>query len=192
MVKKENNLHKRLFVAIDIPEHIKKYLYETEDRLFSKDKGIRKIPCPNIHVTLKFLGNVNLNKIEKIKNAIKETTDNFCCFDYKIAGSLGAFSSFRSARIIFAEIKSGSDKIIEIYDKLEDNFSKIKIRKEKRKFIPHITIARIKRSKNIENLVKNIKLDLADTIKCCKLTLFESRLKPSGAEYIIIEEFSLK
>ena len=64
MVKKEDNLHKRLFVAIDIPEHIKKYLYETTDNLFSKDKDIRKILCPNIHVTLKFLGNVNLNKIE--------------------------------------------------------------------------------------------------------------------------------
>ena len=192
MVKKEDNLHKRLFVAIDIPEHIKKYLYETTDSLFSKDKEIRKIPYSNIHITLKFLGNVNLNKIEKIKNAIKETANNFCCFDYKIVNGLGAFPSFRSARIIFAEIKNGSDKIIEIYDKLEDNFSKIKIRKEKRKFIPHITIARIKRSKNIENLVKNIKLDLADAIKCCKLTLFESRLRPGGAEYIIIEEFSLK
>jgi len=192
MVKKEDNLHKRLFVAIDIPEHIKKYLYETTDSLFSKDKEIRKIPYSNVHITLKFLGNVNLNKIEKIKNATKETANNFCCFDYKIVSDLGAFPSFRSARIIFAEIKNGSDKIIEIYDKLEDNFSKIKIRKEKRKFIPHITIARIKRSKNIENLVENIKLDLADTIKCCKLALFESRLKPSGAEYIIIEEFSLK
>jgi len=192
MVKKEDNLHKRLFVAIDIPERVKKYLCEIEGRLFSKDGDIRKIPYPNIHITLKFLGNVNLNKIEKIKNAIKKTADNFDCFNYKIASELGAFSSFKSARIIFAEINSGSDKIIKIYDKLEDNFSKIKIRKEKRKFTPHITIVRMKRSKNIKNLVKNIKLDLVDTIKCCKLTLFESRLKPGGAEYVIVEEFSLK
>ena len=182
----------RLFIAVDIPESLKKNLYKIGDSLSRKDKDIKKVPCSNIHITLKFLGNVNLNKIEKVKSAIKKTAEYFTSFNYGIACKLNAFSSFKNARVVFVEITVGGNKLIEICSKLEDNLCKVKIKKEKRKFIPHITVARIRKRKNIEKLVENVKLDFIGEIKCCKLTLFESKLKSSGAEYIILEEFSLK
>lgn len=182
----------RLFIAVDIPEGIKKYLYEIGDSLSREDKDIKKVPYHNIHITLKFLGNVNLNKIEKVKHAVKKTAENFNSFNYMIARKLSAFSSFKNARIVFVDITVGGNKLIEICSSLEDNLSKIKIRREKRKFIPHITIARIREKKNIEKLFRDLKLDSTGLVRCCKLTLFESKLKPGGAEYIIIEEFSLK
>jgi 2'-5' RNA ligase len=75
---------------------------------------------------------------------------------------------------------------------LEDNLSRIKIRKEKRNFSPHITIARIKDKKNIEKLINNHKMNPTNLLDCPGITLFESRLKPHGAEYIILGSYSLK
>ena len=91
-------------------------------------------------------------------------------------------------------LKTHAGQIAGVFKVLETNLAKIKIKKEERKFIPHITIARIKENLNIgtADLLKKISLNFKGSIVCSKITLFESRLKPSGADYIILEEFALK
>ena len=81
-----------------------------------------------------------------------------------------------------------------VFNSLETNLAKIKIKKDERKFIPHITIARIKENLNTgtADLIKKVSFNFKGSIICSKITLFESRLKPSGADYIILEEFALK
>ena len=109
------------------------------------------MPASNIHVTLRFLGNIN--KIGKIEDAVKITAGSFKRFRYRITGRVNAFPNLRSARVVFLEIGDGDLQISEIYNLLENNLSKIKIRKEGRKFISHITIARIRGKKNTEESV---------------------------------------
>jgi len=189
---KNMNEQKRLFIAIDLPHDVKIYLHNIALNLNNRDRDIRAIPPENIHITLKFLGDTNISKIEKIMEAIKNASGDFQSFSYKIGKSLGAFPVAESARIVFAPVVEGSDKIVEIYKNLENNLSKIKIPKENRKFISHITIARIRNKKNISEILKNIELDYKNQHKCTKITLFESRLKPDGAEYIVACEAGLK
>jgi len=183
---------KRLFIAIDIPGHIKDNVYNHMKTLLKENSHIKLVAAPNIHITLKFLGNVNINKIEKIKRAIKETADKFNRFKYEISGKINAFPGPRNARIIFLEIGSGGEQISGIYRQLEDNLERIKIRKEKREFSPHITIARIKDKKNMENFIDEYKMDKIERLDCSNITLFESQLKSYGAEYSVIGEFDLK
>jgi 2'-5' RNA ligase len=183
---------KRLFIAVDIPESVKNDIYSFAADLFERDKGIRMVPASNIHVTLKFLGNININKIEKIENAVKITADSFSKFRYRITGSVNAFPNLKSARVVFMEIGEGGNRISEIYDLLENNLTKIKIRKEGRKFSPHITIARIRDKKNIEKLAGSHPEGPSGWMDCHEITLFESQLKPYGAEYSIVGRFSLK
>jgi 2'-5' RNA ligase len=183
---------KRLFIAIDIPGHIKDNVYDYTKNLFKENGHIKLVSAPNIHITLKFLGNVNIDKIEKIKKAIKETADKFSRFEYEINGKINAFPSPGNARVIFLEIGSGGERISEIYKQLEDNLERIKIGKEKREFFPHITIARIKDKKNMKHLISEYKLDKIERLDCSNITLFESQLKPHGAEYSILGEFGLK
>ena len=104
------------------------------------------------------------------------------------------FLAIHSARILFAPVEDTAGQIANIFKALENNLAKIKIKKEERKFIPHITIARIRENLNIgtADLIKKISLNFKDSIICSKITLFESRLKPAGADYIILEEFALK
>lgn len=184
---------KRLFIAIDIPGYIKDNVCGYTKTLLKKENGhIKLVSAPNIHITLKFLGNINIDKIEKIKEAIKETADKFNRFEYEIKGKINAFPSPSNARVIFLEIGSGGEEISEIYRQLEDNLERIKIRREKREFSPHITIARLKDKKNMEHLIKEYRLNKIKGLGCSNITLFESQLKPYGAEYSVLGEFDLK
>ena len=113
-------------------------------------------------------------------------------FKYEINGKINAFPSPHNARVIFLEIGSGGKEISEIYKQLEDNLSRIKIKKEKREFSPHITVARIKNKKNIEQFINKCKINKSGRLDCSNIALFESQLKPHGAEYTVLGEFSLK
>ena len=192
MSESEKRPGKRLFIAIDIPGHIKDNVCDYIKTLLKENSHIKLVSAPNIHITLKFLGNINIDKIEKIKKAIKETAEKFNKFKYEINGKINAFPSPGNARVIFLEIGSGGEQISEIYKQLEDNLEKIKIRKEKREFSPHITIARIKDKRNMEHLINEYKLNKIERLDCSNITLFESQLKPHGAEYSILGEFGLK
>ena len=192
MREERDNSDKRLFIAIDIPENTKKSIYSFTSDLFGNDSGIKIVPASNVHVTLKFLGNINTGKIGKIESAVKISADSLKSFRYRITGRVNAFPNLRSARVIYLEIGDGRLQISKIYNILENNLSKIKIRKEGRKFTPHITIGRIRGKKDIEKPVSGQLECPADWMDCLDITLFESKLKPYGAEYSIISKFNLK
>ncbi len=192
MLKKEKGNQKRLFIAIELPLKIRQYFYNIITIMSNKNHGIRAIVPDNIHLTLKFLGNTNISKISKISLAINTVSEDFLKFSFNTGGRIEAFPRLKSARIIFVPVEEGSEKIIQFYDKLEDSLSKIKIRKEPRKFIPHLTVARIKNMIDLREKIENIDMAPQKNIECTHLTLFESVLKRSGSEYKVVEEFKLK
>jgi 2'-5' RNA ligase len=93
---------------------------------------------------------------------------------------------------LFAGAGPGADKIKELFHVLENNLAKIRIKKEERSFISHITVARAREKVDLSTIFESIKLSYPGTLHCDKLTLFESKLNPGGAQYTIIEEFALK
>jgi len=188
----KDKLRKRLFIAIDIPEVVKENIYNFSRSLLGEDRGIKIVPASNIHITLKFLGDIDISKINKIEEAIKKTANLFKKFKYEISGKINAFPNTDNARVIFLEVGMGGDQIYRIYNELENNLGRIKIKREKRKFSSHITIARLRNRKNIKQLIEKCKLDVDIILDCSEIVLFESNLKPDGAEYIILNNFSLK
>ena len=183
---------KRLFIAIDLPASLKNYLSSITTGLNKNDREIRPVPGNNIHLTLRFLGDTLPDRIEKISTALKLTAAARSRFIFSIGQQLEAFPSLHSAKVIYIPVKKGADMFTGIFELLEDNLSKVKVRKESRKFVSHITIARIRNKKDISLLIKALKPELIQEYECSKITLFESRLNPSGAEYIIIDEYELK
>ncbi len=186
-----SNSEKRIFIGIGITESIRRKIYDLAVKLLGNEENTRIIPSSNIHLTMKFLGNTKIQKIHKIEKAIKNSADNFNKFEFEITREIGAFPSLGNARVVFLKIGSGADVFIQIYDSLKDNLSRIKIRKEKRNFSPHLTIARIKDRRNLDGLLEG-KTGGPYKLKCPSITLFESKLKPAGAEHTILGEFSLK
>ncbi|MGM0364990.1 MAG: RNA 2',3'-cyclic phosphodiesterase [Actinomycetota bacterium] len=182
---------KRLFVAIDFPPQVKEKIYKQSFRFLSGDKNIRQLGHTNIHITLKFLGNVENDKLPLLKNALMQAATKPSPFSYTINNRIDAFPNVRKASIIFVGIADGGQFMEEIFKNIEQELVRIKIRKEKKKFIPHATIARIKRKRDIAAIRKDLIIKDLPALMCDKITLFESRLMPAGAQYTVLEEFIL-
>jgi 2''-5'' RNA ligase len=183
---------RRLFIAIILPEDLRVQLFESIKELADHVPAVRPISPENIHLTLKFLGSTGTFMLREITSAIRNTAEGFESFSFAAGSIIGAFPNISSARILYVPVVDAAGHVADIFKVLEDNLATIKIKREERKFTPHITIARIKDELNIADFLKKITFDFKDGIICSKLTLFESRLKPSGADYIILEEFALK
>jgi 2'-5' RNA ligase len=185
---------KRLFIAITLPADLRVLLSESIKGLARQDLAIKPISSECIHLTLKFLGSTDILMLREIVAVISDTAEAIDSFSYSCGNRIAAFPDIPSARILFVPVEDTDGQIADVFKVLENNLAKIKIKKEERKFIPHITIARIREnlSNGTADLVKKISLNFKGSIACSKITLFESRLKPSGADYTILEEFALK
>ena len=196
MTKKPVTLDsKRLFIAITLPADLRVLLFESIKDLARQDLAIRPIAPECIHLTLKFLGSTDILMLQEIMAAISDTAEAIKSFSFTPGNKIGAFPvHISSARILFAPVEDTAGQIAAVFKCLETNLAKIKIKKDERKFVPHITIARVRENLNIgtADLIKNISLNFKGSIVCSKITLFESRLKPAGADYIILKEFALK
>jgi 2'-5' RNA ligase len=183
---------RRIFIAVEISQEIRKIIYEQSRKAFSKHGHIKIIPPENIHITLKFLGNTQDEDIGKIIDGINYAVSGYNSFDYSLDGNIGAFPNPGRAKIAFIGIKKGSKKFLSLYESIEDKLYSLGIEKEKRSFHPHITIARIKKPTDIGST----EWDPADMRgydpEASSVAVFESILGRHGARYIIIERFVLK
>ena len=172
----------RTFISIDIPGKIKKEIKKIQEQL-PEFRG-KIIELENLHLTLKFLRELSEEKIEEIMKRLNEI--NFSKFE-AVVESIGFFSK-DFIRIIWLHV-SGCDEIQKAIDeKLKDLFEK-----EKR-FMSHLTIARIKSVKDKNNFVKIIKEIKIIPIKFPveKFRLKKSTLNEKGPIYETLEEYILK
>jgi len=170
----------RLFIAIDLPDEIKKELRELQKEF----RSLGKMKFVNdFHLTLKFLGEVEENKLEEIKRRLKEVS--FKPFDL-ILENLGVFpnETYISVLWVGALSEEVNDLQGEIDGKLQDLFPR------ENRFHSHITLARVKFIKNKEELMKKLKLEYNSSFKVEKFKLIKSILNKDGPKYTSLGEFS--
>lgn len=134
----------RTFISLEIPERIKKIIKEVQENL--PDFKGKKTEGENLHLTLKFLGEVDEKKLEKIKEKLSQI--NFKKFKAKV-GEIGVFNK-NFIRIVWIKIENCNELQKEIDEKLSELFEK-----EKR-FMSHLTIARVKSIRNKEEFLKKL------------------------------------
>ena len=175
----------RSFIAIELNKDIKEELAKLIEKLKSSGADVKWVAPENIHVTLKFLGNISQEKIERIKGVLDKNKERFKTFSLTIAG-IGAFPKLSFPRVIWVGIDEGKDSAKKIYYFLEAELEKEGFPKEERPFSPHITIGRVNSIKNKEGLksaIENLKFAAAKTLDVDHVTLFQSTLTPKGPIY---------
>jgi 2'-5' RNA ligase len=184
----------RTFIAIALTREIRDYLASIQEELKKCRADVKWVQPENIHLTLKFLGERDEKKIEKIKLELEETARDKKSFSIRLS-AVGAFPKLDFPRIIWVGIDRGEKETEEIAYELEERIAKIGIPKEDRPFSSHITIARLKSPLNRESLVQELKKlapPQGKEFKVGKITLYKSTLTPQGPIYEALKEANLK
>ncbi|MGD9153234.1 MAG: RNA 2',3'-cyclic phosphodiesterase [Gammaproteobacteria bacterium] len=178
----------RAFFAIDLPENIR-----TEVTSFMKllkkanpNKNISWVKPENLHITLKFLGNITQLQCEQFLPEIKTVISGWGKFEIKL-DKLVLFPSKRKPRVI-ALLPSPLEQLIALACKIEEKVVDCNIPAEARSFKPHLTLARIK-NKNICEL-KDVTLPPL-IFEIQRVTLFHSEVLYPGSRYVPLEYVSL-
>ena len=179
----------RSFIAFDIEDKaIIERLSNAQMELVKTGADLKLVEPKNIHITIRFLGNISPGIVEKIFKAMENV--NFKPFTVEIRG-LGAFPSLRFPRVVWAGIKRGEEELKGIFEQLEPQLRKLGFQPDPKGFSPHITIARVRTGRNKGELIKKLK-ELIDleigvfTAKCLRLK--RSTLTPKGPVYTTLRE----
>ena len=174
----------RTFIAIELPNGIKNQIGQVQAPLKETKAFVSWVKPGNIHVTLKFLGEVPEEKIDQVFSATEKAVEGAKRFTMSLKG-MGAFPDFRRPRVIWVGAGSGTEELSQIANKIEEEMEKIGFPREKRGFSPHFTIGRVKSPKNIEKLMELVKSSDFQTekIEVNEVVVMKSQLHPAGAIY---------
>lgn len=194
----ENQL--RCFIAVKPPENIIFKVLEIKRELEKKfnNNFVRWCTQEQMHLTLKFLGNVIETDIDKLKQALRSSCENFHQFELSICG-IGCFPTFNSPRVIWLGMNGEIDKLKSLQESVEIAVCEFGDNKEEREFKPHLTLARIKNAPrreviNISNNLKQIagQIGLVGIWQVTEVLLMQSILQPSGAVYKELDRIDLQ
>lgn len=183
----------RTFIAIELAQEIKDRLAEIQKELASSQADIKWVKPENIHLTLKFLGEVEEAKIPEIIQRLQELGGQIKPFTLRISG-LGAFPGLKSARVIWVGVKEDTDELGKLAEIIEDGLVKLGFPKEGRKFSAHLTLGRLRSNKNADKLgqeLEKIQIPGRAAQWINSIGLFKSVLHPAGAVYQKLSEISL-
>ena len=179
----------RSFVAIELPEHVISMLRGVQDDLRRNKFRIKWVQPDNIHLTLKFLGNVDSNDIDGITAAMSVAIQG-CGPITLCAKGVGVFPGLKRARVIWIGLGGQVQRLSEMQGKLEKNLAEIGFSEENRSFKAHLTIGRFKSSVNpkvIGPILQKYSAIQSEEFILNQIVLFKSDLTPSGPVYSVLQ-----
>lgn len=176
----------RLFIAIDPPQHVLDKLATLKTDSFTA----RWTDPSKIHLTLRFLGEVDSQQINPLSTALTQISSP--SFDLQPAG-LGVFPSRRAPRVLWVGFQD-EPALQTLQKKIEQTVVGLGFEPEKRSFTPHLTIARCKRAnaRQVRTYMREHKEFSAPAFPTDRFYLYESALHPEGARYMRLQEFGLE
>lgn len=182
---------KRVFFGIDLPEDIKNNIYILAKKL--NIPGGRLINPENLHLTLRFIGRATEEQITFLRRGMDRVCKEIKPFSVKF-GEVGAFASNKKARVVWISLGDEEEQIRTLAQKAEDIAYESGFGKENR-FHPHVTFVRFKNPRNVIDFIEianNLFGEFAGRkIFVDRIVMFESILKPTGAQYSTLYEFLL-
>ncbi len=184
----------RLFLAMDVPEELKAALGRAMEDTEPDSSGMKWVRPANIHFTLKFLGNVEEEKVEALANAVREVTGVSPSVEIS-TGGFGAFPRPERARVFWLGLETGKAALSELARDFNGRLRALRFEAEKRPFAAHITLARLRQARDISNLIEAWEqtAGVRDVAwRGNEVVLYQSVLDRTGPTYTALERFELK
>lgn len=182
----------RSFIAIPLPERVQgclnQVMLQLKERLQSLPKNtVHWVPAGNIHLTLKFLGDVSLSNLDLLKKMLLAEVSIQPPFEFSVGG-VGAFPNFNQPRVVWVGIKSPPE-LLALQNGIESMAEKLGYGREERPFSPHLTLGRVARTasnqeaRQIGEALQVMKAGFMGAVFAETVHLFKSDLKPTGSVY---------
>ncbi len=184
----------RTFISIEIPQEGKKKFLAIENFLRDRTLALKLVKIENLHLTLKFLGEISEERLEEIIKSCQIIGQRFSPFSLSFKG-IGIFPNIKRARVIWAGVEEGTESLKKMSKLLEEELEKRGFPAEKREFQCHLTLARVKRLREgrevLEDLIKKFREHQFCSFWVDSLNIMKSELKKEGASYTVLEEIKL-
>ena len=183
----------RAFLAIELPASIKREIQLFQNKLQENGQGISWVKVSNLHITLKFLGDIDWNQQQAITTILPEVCRNLLPFSISVAKT-GFFPNIKRPRVLWVGCSNSKNKLVQVFTAIDSSLADIGFEPEKRLFSPHLTIGRIKQLESTALLVSQMQKNSdfsAGRFQVSEIKLIKSQLHPSGAIYTPLAEFQL-
>ena len=179
----------RSFISIDLEDQqILSRIASILSSLQSLGGDLKPVERENIHLTLKFLGNVSAPRLSEVKSSLQQVI--FSAFTAEIKGA-GAFPNLNHMNVVWVGVNEGWSQVEQIYEQVEKLLSGLGFRRENRPFSPHITIARVRSGRKrdeVASFLQRLTEESFGVITVDKIRLKQSILSSSGPKYSTLLE----
>ena len=175
----------RLFIAVDLPVSLKERLGEIVAELSACGADVRWVHADSMHLTLKFLGNVEPGELVAIDGVLSRVAGTAQSTHCRLR-NLGSFPHLRRPRVLWIGVETIDAALLSLHAELDASLAEIGFAKEKRGFHPHITLGRVRHSSGLPALREVVEARdqlVAGEFVIDRLTLFESELRQTGARH---------
>lgn len=176
----------RCFLAIELPQEIRDRLAAVQKRLGSLDRDVRWTRVDNIHLTIKFLGEVADADVPRVCQIAAAIARQYSPFELEIRGT-GCFPPRGPARIVWAGLAGLPPPLVECHKAIEEAYADIGFKPEDRPFHPHLTIGRVRDQRGSHRVRPGLEPEIdfrAGRFTVKELVLFQSILDRAGPAYI--------
>ncbi len=184
----------RAFIAFELPESVASTIGGVQKDIKSSGVKIRWVKPGNIHLTLKFLGDIKSEDLEKVETAIKESARGVSKINL-LAKGMGLFPGIKKPRVMWLGVGGQLESLFKLQSTLDENLEKSGFPRDKRPFKGHLTLGRIKGKIDTKKLVdsmRSLKGVESDSFFADRIILFKSDLKPTGAVYTKLSSTALE
>ncbi len=187
----------RCFIAVELPEEIKAALSRLQAQLKSGAQfPVKWVDPYSIHLTLKFLGNVNADMTSQITEAMKEGAQGVSPLQLEIK-DLGVFPNLRRVQVVWVGVSGDLDKLRQLQKGIETALARLGFAPEGRAFTPHLTLARVRERASADErqklgeLIAGTKFEAETAFPAEAVSLMRSQLTREGAIYSKISSVAL-
>ncbi len=180
----------RSFIGIGLSPGCRAGIACAVSSLRAKRRPVSWVPERNLHLTLKFLGEVPPARTDELAGIMAEGAREIPPFELRM-GDAGGFPTLRSPRVLWIGVREPLELVRKLHQNMEDALSGAGFPRDERSFHPHVTVGRVKGKVDQgfgETYAAAVSGGKFDTVYVTSYRLYESRLSPSGADYRVLRE----
>lgn len=183
----------RTFVAVSIPESIRTQIADFQKILRQHHADIKWIRQESIHITLKFLGDVEEERVTEIGDALQMCVREYSPFSVELSDT-GVFPNSHRPRVLWVGIQNGAEGLSNLSLAIDKSLQDFGFEPEKRRFSAHVTFGRVRSPHGLDPIIREMtSLGFrADSFDVHSVELMKSDLKPAGAVYTVLKNLQLQ